>query len=116
WGNVEDVAKRPLPHEALDLAKSHIDEHVKFIGVTEAFDEFLLLLKLNFEWPLKRILYHRINETPNRPKIGSISAKTIKLIEHYNQHDLEVYEHARENFERQKQPWAEKLNFILPEF
>lgn len=116
WETTADVLKRGLPESVLELAQHNIENHVPYIGVTERFDEFLLLLKLTFNWPLERILYKRINETRNRPAMKDIPTETVELITARNSLDLRLYEFARKRFDVWAEPHKDAVEYLLPRF
>ena len=82
-----------LTNPDVELAKERL-KSFDIVGVTELFDESLYLLKKTFKW--KNIDYRRVNITKFRLKKEELPEETIKLIEKYNEMDLEVYLYAKE--------------------
>lgn len=81
----------------LEAAKQHLNQHFLLAGVTERFDEFILLLRHQLN--LRHILYTHSNVNAKRPKKDDISSHDIELIRHYNQLDIQLYEYVHETFQ-----------------
>ena len=81
----------------LERAKEHLDRHFSVVGLSERFDETLVLLARTFGW--KYLLYTRTNVTAERPPIDSLPSTTRDLIAARNVLDVELYEHATRLFE-----------------
>lgn len=86
-----------LPQEALDRAIERL-EWFSVVGLTERFDESLVLLTRTLGW--RRMVYTRENVTPNRKPRDEISAEEIELIREHNALDLELYAAGRRHFKR----------------
>jgi hypothetical protein len=82
--------------EMLDRAKTNIEGWFPVVGLTERFDETLLLLRQAFGW--RKLHYARANVTPQR-KRPPIPEPTRRLIEEQNRFDMELYSWATERFE-----------------
>ena len=95
------TASGPLSHDILEIAKTNLREHFLLIGISERFDESLILLKRALGWRTKDILYVKQNVGRNRPPIDEIDNDTLKLIERYNELDIELYAWAKQIFEEQ---------------
>lgn len=85
--------------ETLEEAKRNLRENFAVVGLTERFDESLLLLKKAFGW--HDIYYIRQNVTSNRPKKSELSPSTLRTLEKHNQLDMELYQYATLLFEEQ---------------
>ena len=83
----------------LTKAKHHLQKHFVVVGLTEQFDESLLLLQNQFNW--KRVWYHRQNVGSNRPKKEGITAETMACLLAQNQADKALYEYGRSLFKAQ---------------
>src|SRR6185295_5652521 len=59
----ETAGRIEVPRAALDLAIRNVDEHFLLAGVSERFNEFVLVLKLLLGWPLERLLHTALNRT-----------------------------------------------------
>lgn len=80
----------------LELAQQNLQKHFPAIGLTERFDESLILLKRHLGW--KNPYYKKSNVSHNRSSIEDVPSETLKLITQYNQFDLQLYAFARDYF------------------
>ena len=116
------------PPELLELAKRNVEEHFRVVGLTERFDESLVLFGLAFGW--SRLSYVRANVASKRVVP---SPAWLAEIERLNALDLELYDWAERRlqatidgeprfaaayarFERRNrlyQPWG-KVTYTLP--
>lgn len=80
-----------------ELAKNHLKKHFKTIGLTERFDESLILLKKQLGWKIP--FYKKSNVSTNRASIRDVPKDTLRLIESFNEFDIQLYEFAKEFFE-----------------
>lgn len=87
--------------EHLELAKNNLDQYFSVVGLTERFDESLLLLQRKIGWSDDCFLYEkkRVNQAKQSKVI--LSEKTKKTVENFNLLDIELYEYAKAIFERQ---------------
>ena len=74
----------------LEKAKKNIDERFSFVGITEKFDESLILANYLFSW--KKYYYQSKNVTSEK-KID-LDEETLELLKQRNRLDLELYEYA----------------------
>ncbi len=81
-----------LPANALDLAKENIENSFSVCGLIERFDESLLLMQKILGW--KNIYYMRRNVGKRRASEEQSPAATLRLIEEYEEKDLELFEYA----------------------
>jgi hypothetical protein len=79
----------------LERAKENLRRHFSIVGVTDRFDETLVLMKRAFAWS-KDLHYYRKNETPHRPPTSALPQVTIDAIRARNALDLELYEFAKQ--------------------
>ncbi len=77
--------------ELLDTAKKNLDTFL-MVGVTERFDESLIVLK--HALTMEKVLYSRFNENSRKPKSEILDAKDIEFINIHNQLDHELYQYA----------------------
>ena len=84
--------------EMLETAKYNLNNFFSVIGITERFDEFLILCQrsLGYKFPL----YTKVNVTKKRPLKEQISKKALRIIEEDNALDLELYNYVKEQFEQ----------------
>jgi len=84
-----DVPYGENPPELLELAKRNVEEHFRVVGLTERFDESLVLFGLAFGW--SRLSYVRANVASKRVVP---SPAGLAEIERLNALDLELYDWA----------------------
>jgi hypothetical protein len=82
----------------LKAAKANIDKHFSVVGLTERFDETLMLLRKAFGW--SNMFYVRANVAPNRHRRDPVPSSTLRRIEKQNALDMELYRWAVERFDR----------------
>jgi hypothetical protein len=103
-GKVE-LSKNPLlsfepsSPEWLEAAKKNLKEPFTAFGITERFDESLILFKRKLGWRFPLYVKHNVNN--NRPLKETISPDVIRLIEKNNELDIELYNYAKDYFEEQ---------------
>lgn len=85
------------PAEMLQRAKRNLREHFAVVGLSERFDESLILLKRTFGWATP--CYVKSNVGENRPHKRDISIDELKVIEKYNELDVQLHKYAGEMFE-----------------
>jgi hypothetical protein len=81
----------------LPAAKRNLDSHAA-VGLTEAFDASLVLMRRVFGWG--RPFYVRQNVREQRSGSQSVPADEREVIRTYNALDVELYRHACERFAR----------------
>jgi galactose-3-O-sulfotransferase len=79
----------------LEVAKSNIQERVSVAGLTERFDETLVLLRRTFGW--SKLWYVRGDDGLGEPH--EASPDTLRWIEQQNRLDVELYGWASRRFE-----------------
>lgn len=80
--------------ERLNLAKHNLREHFSFVGLTESFDETVVMLKQMLGW--KTFLYqHKENVTAHRPRRDEIPAAIMEMIIEHYWADILLYEYAK---------------------
>lgn len=77
----------------LDEAKRNLRRHFAVVGVTERFDETLVLLKRKYGWT-RDILYYPRNTNPARPATDTIPGAAREAILRRNDLDHELYRFA----------------------
>ena len=83
--------------EMLELAKRHLKEQVQVVGITERFDESLLLISKHLNWNLP--LYYERNVASKRPQKSEIPSDTLAFLQKYNEYDIELYTYACDLFD-----------------
>jgi hypothetical protein len=79
----------------LEVAKSNIRERVSVAGLTERFDETLILLRRTFGW--SKLWYVRADDDLRGPH--GPSPDTLRWIEQQNRLDMELYAWASRRFD-----------------
>ncbi|MEB3213274.1 MAG: sulfotransferase family 2 domain-containing protein [Leptolyngbyaceae bacterium] len=88
-------SREDLLHEA----QANLDTFFSVVGITEQFDESLLLLK--HQLTLTRFLYTRANVNASRRTHTTVSDDDIECIKHYNALDLQLYDAAKQQLQKQ---------------
>ena len=101
-------------NEILKRAKKNLQEHFTVVGLTERFDETLILLKRVFGW--RNIFYTKLNVGTNRSKKEDIPKETLSVIEKHNELDIELYRYAQERFNEQIRQQGPSFERELREF
>lgn len=81
----------------LETAKQNIVRHYAVCGITEQFDESLILMKRLFGW--RHPFYIELNRIDHKPPRQQLPASTIRIIEQTNPLDVELYRFARQRFQ-----------------
>ena len=97
--DVREIEKDP--EGALTLAKKRLSEDIYQFGVTEKFDESLLLFREKLGW--KNLVYQRFNVAKNRPENHQLNDEDLLKIRKNNQLDLRLYEFGRALFDQRIQ-------------
>jgi hypothetical protein len=85
-----------VTRDMLEDAKRNIQEHFSVVGLTERFDETVVLLHNVFGW--KRLTYSRVKVGP-KSQHEPVSQATIRHLEELNRFDAELYDFASGRFE-----------------
>jgi hypothetical protein len=86
-----------VPSEYLAMAKSNLDTSFSVVGITEKFDESLLLLRQAFGWG--NVCYVRRNVTGPAPPRQGISEADLEAVRRHNILDAALYAYARKRLE-----------------
>ncbi len=79
--------------DALQRALQNVHDHFAFVGLTERFDEGLLILREKLGWSLP--FYLRQNTGRNRPHEAALSAQVRRAVERHNELDSALYAHVQ---------------------
>ena len=93
-GTAEADRELVCDRSSLEIARANLQRHFKFVGISERFDESLLLLRQILGWKIP--LFDKSN-TSKKPQ--SIDRQILKYIERQNELDLQLYESATATFE-----------------
>jgi hypothetical protein len=97
----------PPPEEMLARAKANL-KSCAVVGLTERFDETLMLLKQRFGW--RWPFYVRKYVNPNRPKKDVLPPAVLQRIAAENELDAALYAYAQELFAQQIQAYGPGLS------
>lgn len=109
-----DFSDPAVSSDVLEKARRNMREHFVAVGLAERFDESLILLKRLLGWG--SVYYASVNITKGRPAEKEIPKETIRLIEKYNEADMELYESARQMFEERLREEVPDLKKELKSF
>ena len=84
--------------EVLQQAIDNMERNIAIVGLTERFDESLILIRRAFNWGVP--LYYKHNES-SRPSFESVSEATKASLRKHNEYDVQLYDHAQKLFEQQ---------------
>ena len=84
----------PVTEEAFRRLLDNLGEHLLLVGVTERFDEFLVLLALRMGWDVAALAYVMRNLTAGRPAAAEIPRYVVAEIERRNAYDRRLHRWA----------------------
>ena len=96
WDRLVD-SPRTLPPGAVGTAKENLERYFAVVGITEKFDESLMLMQSAFGW--KDVYYERANVTRDKPAQVTLTAEALDAIRLYNGRDIELYEFAKQRMD-----------------
>jgi hypothetical protein len=85
--------------KTLDTAIQNIEKDFAVVGLTERFDETLLLFKNAFGWD--NISYVKRNVTKNRPKVSELNSVDLEALNRLNEFDNQLYDYVKRRFNQQ---------------
>jgi Galactose-3-O-sulfotransferase len=80
------------PDGMLERAKENLRERFSVVGLTERFDESVVLARRLFGW--KSVLYLKTQVTRSGPREEVLGSVARRAVERYNELDLELYRYA----------------------
>lgn len=98
----------------LDQAKANIQQHFLLVGLTEQFDQTLLLLRRHLGW--QNLHYARMNVTSKRPSKTELSPAVLDAILAANQLDIQLYQFAQARFQEQVAAYGANFQADLATF
>ena len=84
--------------DMLDLARQNLDTYFSVVGLTDRFDETLVLLGQTLGW--RRLLYATENALRARPSRIELPEHVLAVVAAQNAFDLALYSYAEQRFER----------------
>lgn len=103
-GQVHEWAFGEVTEEELETAKRHVRDHYALVGLTERFDETVLLLADVLGWS-GLPLYVRRNVSEDRRDRYDFSEEDVAAVREHHRLDLELYDFACEIFDAQCEAW-----------
>jgi hypothetical protein len=94
------VRNEERPEETLARAKANLRRHFAVAGLTERFDESLVLMARQLDWP-GPLFYRRANVTSNRPRAEEIDPDIRARFEERNQLDRQLYCYVAQRLDAQ---------------
>jgi hypothetical protein len=82
----------------LDMAKENLVKSFSVVGISERFEESLMLIATTFDWEIP--FYKNCKVSKTRPSIGP---GTVEMIRDHNRLDVELYEFGKGLFEESLQ-------------
>ena len=95
---IEDIPIGSCSIEIFEKAKSNLINDFVFVGISEKFNESLLVFKDIFKQ--NNIFYSVRNQTKNRPLVKNIPDSVINAIAEKNKFDIELYRLAKQMMEK----------------
>jgi hypothetical protein len=84
----------------LESAQEHVREHFSAVGLTERFEESLVLFARALRWPLDMYFSPQLVD-PRRASRSDLSAETLEAITERNRLDIALYDWAAARFDEQ---------------
>jgi hypothetical protein len=82
-----------------EIAANNLDSYI-VVGLTEQFDETLLVLGVDLCWSLSDLVYSVLNVTKSRPAVAEIPESVRNTILDWNRFDTALVERARAHLAR----------------
>lgn len=95
---VEGVKFGECTREMFELARHNLDNYYPVFGITERYDETVLLMQRKFGWDTP--YYRTRNFSRNDLAKQTLSPDTLAVIREHNALDIELYRYANERFQR----------------
>jgi hypothetical protein len=99
-GHDQDIPCGACTRDLLDTAKQNIEDNFAVAGLTERFDESLVLMGIALGWTWTPYYLNR-NVTKNKPVAKQIDPLAFAAIEQANPLDFELYDWATLRFQDQ---------------
>jgi hypothetical protein len=100
--------------DMLERAKRNLQQYFAVVGLSEYFDETLLMLKRAFQW--KSIYYVSQNVGEDRPPLDEVSLATREIIQRYNSLDIKLHQFAKDLLTEQIANYGHRFDDDLRRF
>ncbi len=107
----KNIGYNECTNEMLELAKYRINSMI--IGVTERYDDSLLLIANELKWDIPPFYTKYPNSTVNHIGDNEINPHLLHLLTESNQLDVELYQFALDVFNRRFEDKKSELNLNL---
>jgi hypothetical protein len=97
-GHDRDVPCGACTRGMLEIAQRNVAEHFAVAGLTERFDESLVLMAIELGWQWTPYYFNR-NVTRGKPIANQIDPVALKAIKEANALDFELYDWAAQRFQ-----------------
>ena len=119
---VSDAEAADAPEATLDRAKAHIDDHFTVAGVTERFDETLVMMKERLDWP--RMPYYVTSRVGKKATASgqsparreSLPDDVRDLIASENDLDVQPYAYVQARFDKEVKEEGESFQNTVQAF
>lgn len=116
-GNITTGNSRPLTDSDYLIAAYNLKNHYLLAGITEHFDEFLLVLAKKLQWSPNDIIYtKRENVSTNRPMTADIPRHIVEEIEKHNTYDIQLHRLAKDLFKKEIEKYGSSFSKDLENF
>jgi hypothetical protein len=88
---LDDPPRGECPRELLETATENVAEHIQFTGVTERFDESVVLIARAYGWD-------DFAYPPVHPNLPDLKPEAVERLRAENALDLELYKFAEDRF------------------
>lgn len=105
--SIDPAPGEPCSKHMLEMAKDNIDKHFPVVGLTERFDESLLLIKRQLGW--RTCFYSTMNIAVKKQHNTEYAQSDLDAVRDANQMDLKLYEFAQKRLQ-------EQVDVLGPEF
>ena len=97
----------PCDENTLSTAKENMVRFFRVAGLSEKFEESLLLMAIAFDWKVPYYENRKVSKTR-----AAVDPKMAEMIREHNRYDMELYEFGQKRFEENLRENAEALRQI----
>ncbi len=94
--------------DMLDRAKENLDRHA-VVGLTENFDDTLLMMRRRFGWTMRGLAHARANVGSGKKKATEYPEEVLETVTHYNKLDTELYRYGELLFDREVAEYGPRI-------
>lgn len=97
--SIDPAPDEPCSEQMLQLAIANIEKHFPVVGLTEQFDESLLLIKQQLGW--QTCFYATMNITSKKQAENKYKQCDLDAVRDANQWDIKLYEFVQQRLQEQ---------------